>query len=77
MRTIQPIGKKPVTAPRIAARRARLGGIVKAQTATPIATSNAMMAIGALTRLEAISTKSVITGSAAAAVDSVALPNGS
>jgi len=74
---IQPIGKKPVMAPRIDARMARPAGIVNANTATAIATSSAAMAaIGALTLFDAIRASKVTTGSAAAMVESTALPNG-
>jgi hypothetical protein len=78
LRTIQPIGKKPVTAPSTVARNDRSAGMVKIAMATRLATMSAMIAaICALTLLEAISTSSVTTGRAAASVDSAALPNGS
>jgi len=76
--TIQPIGKKPVTAPRIVARSDMLAGIVKMTIATRFATTSAITAaMCALTLLEAISTSSVTTGRAAAMVDSTLLENGS
>ncbi len=78
LRTIQPIGKKPVTAPSTVARNDMPAGMVKITMATRLATMSAMIAaICALTLLDAISTSSVTTGSAAARVDSAALPNGS
>jgi hypothetical protein len=76
--TIQPIGKKPVIAPRIAARIASPAGIVNRNTAMTIATISAMIAaMCVFTRPEAISTKRVTTGIAAARVDNRALPKGS
>jgi hypothetical protein len=76
--TIQPIGKKPVIAPRIAARIASPAGIVNRKTAIRIATSSATSAaMCVFTRPEAISIKRVTTGIAAARVDNAALPNGS
>jgi hypothetical protein len=75
--TIQPIGKKPVTAPRIEARIDMSAGIVKMRIATRLAAIRAMRAaIWALTLLEAIRTSSITTGIAAAMVESVALPSG-
>ena len=76
--TIQPIGKKPVMAPRMADRIARPAGIVNRNTATKIAATRAMMAaMWVLTAPMAISTNSVTTGIAAAIVDSAGLLNGS
>ena len=47
---IQPIGKNPVTAPSRVARIGDSAGMVKMKTATPMATSSAMMAaMGAFT----------------------------
>ena len=75
--TIQPIGKKPVTAPRMVARIDISAGIVKMKMVTRLATISAITAaMCAFTLLDAISTSSVTTGSAAAMVDSVALPSG-
>ena len=75
--TIQPIGKKPLTAPRIVARIDSPVGMVNSSIATRLATMSAMTAaICALTRLLAISTNNVTTGSAAAMVDNAVLPNG-
>ena len=75
--TIQPIGKKPVTAPRTVARSDMLAGMVKRKIATRLATISAITAaICAFTLLEAIRTSSVTTGSAAAIVDKAALLNG-
>ena len=69
---IQPIGKKPVTAPSTVARSDMSAGIVKMKIATRFATTSAMTAaMCALTLLLAISTSSVTTGSAAAMVESV------
>jgi hypothetical protein len=74
LRTIQPIGKKPVIAPRMAARIARPQGIVNSRTATRIAATSAMTAaICVLTAPVAISTKRVTTGIAAATVDRISL----
>jgi hypothetical protein len=75
--TIQPIGKKPVTAPRIEARIDMLVGIVKTRMATRFAAISATTAATcAFTRLDAIKRSSVRTGTAAAMVDSAALPSG-
>src|ERR1700730_14875560 len=75
--TIQPIGKNPVTAPRTVARNDMPAGMVKMKIAIRLATmSAAIAAICAFTLFEAISTSKVTTGSAAAIVESVALPNG-
>ncbi len=75
--TIQPIGKKPVTAPSTVARSDMSAGIVKMKIATRLATISAITAaIWAFTLLEAISTSSVTTGKAAAIVDKTALLNG-
>jgi hypothetical protein len=77
LRTIQPMGKKPVTAPSTVARKDMPAGIVKIKIATKFATINATIAaIWAFTLLEAISSNSVTTGNAAAMVDKVALPSG-
>ena len=68
--TIQPMGKKPVTAPSTLARSDMLAGMVKKKIATRLATTSAMTAaICAFTLLVAISTSSVTTGNAAASVD--------
>ena len=76
--TIQPIGKKPITAPSTAARSASPAGMVKRRMATRIATMSAITAARcALTLPLAISTRSVTTGKAAATVESTALSNGS
>ena len=76
-RTIQPIGKKPVTAPSTVARSDIPAGMVKTKIATRLATmSAAMAAICAFTLLDAISTSSVTTGKAAQTVDKTALLNG-
>ena len=75
--TIQPIGKKPVTAPRSEALTDMLAGMVKMKIATRLAAISAMSAaMCALTLLDAIRTSSVTTGMAAAMVDSAALPSG-
>src|SRR5581483_11521275 len=75
--TIQPIGKKPVTAPRIVARIDMPAGMVKMKIATRFATISAMTAaMCAFTLFDAIRTSSVTTGKAAAAVDSAVLLNG-
>ena len=75
--TIQPMGKKPITAPKMLARIANPAGIVNKITATRIATSRAIKAATcAFTLPEAIRTSSVTTGSAATSVDSAALPSG-
>ena len=76
-RTIQPIGKKPVTAPSTVARSDMFAGMVKMKIATRLATINATMAaIWAFTLPDAISTSSVTTGKAAAMVENVTLLNG-
>ena len=76
--TIQPIGKKPVTAPSTVARSDMPAGMVKMTIATRLATISAMIAaMCALTLLDAISTSSVTTGSAAPMVDSTWLCMGS
>src|SRR5215470_19656055 len=70
LRTIQPIGKNPVTAPRTVARSDISAGIVKITMATKFATMSAITAaMCALTLFDAIRTRRVTTGSAAAAVD--------
>jgi len=72
--TIQPIGKKPISAPRKAARNARPQGIVNSRTATRIAAASAISAaMCVLTAPVAISTSSVTTGIAAATVDRMLL----
>ena len=77
LRTIQPIGKKPVTMPSTEARIARLAGMVKIKIATRLASTSATTAATcALTLPLAISSSSVTTGIAAASVESVAFPNG-
>ena len=77
MSTIQPIGKNPVTAPSTVARSDMAAGMVKMAMATMLATTSAITAaMCALTLLVAIRTSSVTTGSAAAMVDSAALPSG-
>ncbi len=76
--TIQPIGKKPVTAPSTVARNDMPAGMVKTKIATMLATISAMIAaMCAFTLFEAIRTRSVTTGNAAATVDKTALLNGS
>jgi glycerol-3-phosphate responsive antiterminator len=78
LRTIHPIGKKPVTAPSTVARNARPDGMVKIKIATRLATMSATMAaICAFTLLDAMSTNSVTTGKAAASVDKIQLLKGS
>jgi hypothetical protein len=78
LRTIQTIGKKPVTAPSTVADSDMLAGIVNIKMATTLATISATMAATcAFILLEAMSTSNVTTGSAAARVDAVALLNGS
>lgn len=58
MSTIQPIGKKPVTAPSRLARSDMPAGMVKMTISTRLATTNAVIAAtGALTLLDAISTR--------------------
>ena len=75
--TIQPIGKKPVTAPSTVARKDIPAGIVNTKIARRLATISAMMAaICAFTLFDAISTSSVTTGRAAKIVDSALLLNG-
>ncbi len=75
--TIQPIGKNPVTAPSTVARSDMAAGMVKIAMATMLATTSAITAaMCALTLLLAMSASNVTTGSAAAMVDSVALPSG-
>ena len=70
LRTIQPIGKKPVAMPRMVARIASPAGMVKATAATRIAAANAIRAATcALTLPEAMSTSRVTTGIAAASVE--------
>jgi hypothetical protein len=77
LRTIQPIGKNPVTAPSTVARKDIPPGMVKRKTATRLAAISAITAaVCAFTLFDAISTSSVTTGIAAAIVDSVAFPNG-
>ena len=77
LRTIQPIGKKPVTAPSTVARRDISAGIVKIAMATKFATMSATnAAMCAFTLLDAIRTRSVTTGSAAAQVDKNVLFSG-
>ena len=77
LRTIQPIGKKPVTMPRIEARIDMFAGMVKMTMAMRFATIRAMTAaMWAFTLPLAISTSSVTTGTAAAIVDSAALLSG-
>ncbi len=77
LRTIQPIGKKPVTAPSTVARSDMSAGNVKMKMATQLATISAMTAaICAFTLLDAMRTSNVTTGSAAAIVDMRALLNG-
>ena len=76
--TIQPIGKKPVTAPSTVARNDMSAGIVKMKMVTRLATISAMTAaMCALTLLDAMRTRSVTTGSAAAHVDRNPLLSGS
>ncbi len=76
--TIQPIGKKPITAPRMLARIAKPAGIVNSRTAMTIATRRAIKAARwVLTAPVAIRTSNVTTGTAAAIVDRAELPNGS
>ena len=76
--TIQPIGKKPMTAPRTVARMASPAGIVNRKMAMTIATSSAISAARCvLTAPVAIRRSNVTTGIAAAIVDRTELPNGS
>ena len=78
LRTIQPIGKKPMTAPSMLARMASPAGIVNSKIAIMIATASAINAARwVLTAPVAISTSNVTTGIAAAIVDSTELLNGS
>jgi hypothetical protein len=78
LRTIHPIGKKPVTAPRIVARKDMPAGIVKMTMATKLATTSATSAaMCAFTLFDAIKTSNVTTGSAAAQVDKNLLLSGS
>src|SRR5215471_18552834 len=77
LRTIQPIGKKPVIAPSIVARNDMSAGIVKITMATKFATISAITAaMWALTLFEAMRIRRVTTGSAAAAVDKNVLFSG-
>ena len=74
LRTIQPIGKKPVTAPSAVARSDMPAGMVKMTIATRFAAMSAMIAaMCACTRPLAISTSKVTTGIAAAMVESTGL----
>ena len=76
--TIQPIGKKPVTAPSTVARIDMPAGMVNMKMATQLATTSAAIAAQcAFTLLDAIRTSSVTTGSAAAQVDRILLLSGS
>ena len=78
LRTIQPIGKKPVTMPRTEARIDMFAGMVNTKIVIKLATITAMIAaIWAWTRPLAIRTSSVTTGIAAAIVDSTGLCSGS
>ena len=78
LRTIQPIGKKPVTMPSIEARIDMFAGMVNTKIVIRLATITAMIAaIWAWTRPLAIRTSSVTTGIAAAIVDSTGLCSGS
>ena len=75
--TIQPIGKKPATTPSSEARIDMPAGMVKTKIAIRLVTITAMIAaICAFTLPLAIRTSSVTTGTAAAIVDSAALPSG-
>ena len=75
--TIQPIGKKPTTTPSSDALTDMAAGIVYMKIVMMLATISAMTAaMCAFTLPLAISTRSVTTGSAAAIVDSAALPSG-
>ena len=75
--TIQPIGKKPVTTPSRVARTDMSAGMWKIAIVIRLVTITAMMAaICAFTLPLAISTSSVITGTAAAMVDKAALLSG-
>ncbi len=75
--TIQPIGKNPITTPRMLARIAMPAGIVKMMVATRIAARSAINAAKcALTFPEASRTSSVTTGIAAANVDRNSLFSG-
>ena len=71
MRTIQPMGKKPVATPSSVARIACPAGMVKTAMATNIAVARAANAVRcALTLPDARRTRSVTTGIAAVSVDS-------
>ena len=75
--TIQPIGKNPETTPSTEARIDIPAGMVKMKIAIRLVRITATMAaMCALTLPLAISTSSVTTGTAAAIVDSAALPSG-
>jgi hypothetical protein len=75
--TIQPIGKKPATTPSNDALTDMPAGIWYTAIVMMLATTNAMMAARcALILPLAISTKRVMTGIAAAMVDSTALSSG-
>ena len=75
---IQPIGKKPVTIPRMAARVASSVGMPKPTMATSMARPRAITAaMWAFTRPLAIMASSAMTGTEAASVESHGLPNGS
>ena len=77
-RMIQPMGKKPVTAPSAAARRASPAGMVKPKIATAMATTSAITAATcAWKRPEAMSPSRITTGIAATSVDSNSLASGS
>ncbi len=68
--TIQPIGKKPVTAPSTVARSDMPAGMVKMKIAIRLVRITAMIAaIWAFTLPLAIRTSSVTTGNAAQIVD--------
>ena len=76
--TIQPIGKKPMTAPKMLARIASPAGIVNRKIAMTMATASAISAARCvLTAPVAIRTSNVTTEMAAAMVDRRELPNGS
>ena len=76
--TIQPMGKKPLTAPSTAARSAIPAGIVNRKIATSSATTSAITAARcAFTLPDAMRTRSETTGRAAAMVERAELPNGS
>ena len=77
LRTIQPIGKKPVTRPSTEARSACPVGMVNTPMAIHMATISATMAaMCAFTLPDAINTSSTTTGSAATSVDSHSLASG-